>query len=106
MIYHGAYAGIVGYDLSVQAKQYSMSYIWIESGSGTQLNSIKVGVGADGFKRTGCYNANCPGFVQVNNNKEYTLGTVMRPTNSIGSTEKVASFIKIKQVNLQLLSIH
>ncbi|XP_039686924.1 uncharacterized protein [Medicago truncatula] len=97
MIYHGAYAGIVGYDLSVQAKQYSMSYIWIESGSGTQLNSIKVGVGADGFKRTGCYNANCPGFVQVNNNKEYTLGTVMRPTNSIGSTEKVASFIKIKQ---------
>jgi len=45
MIFHGAYAGITGYDLSVQANQYSMSYIWIESGSGTELNSIKVGVG-------------------------------------------------------------
>ncbi|XP_039686461.1 uncharacterized protein [Medicago truncatula] len=44
-IFHGAYAGIALYNLSVQAKQYSMSYIWIESGSGTQLNSIKVGVG-------------------------------------------------------------
>ncbi|RHN73820.1 putative neprosin [Medicago truncatula] len=105
-IFHGAYAGITGYDLSVQAKQYSMSYIWVESGSGTQLNSIKVGVGvfpslyhdnqllltsrwtADGFKQTGCYNDNCPGFVQVNSNKDYSLGIVISPTNSIGPTEK------------------
>jgi len=55
---------------------------------------------ADGFKQTGCYNDNCPGFVQVNSNKDYSLGIVMSPTNSIGSTEKVAFFLKIKQVNL------
>ncbi|KEH37727.1 DUF239 domain protein [Medicago truncatula] len=115
-IFHGAYAGIALYNLSVQAKQYSMSYIWIESGSGTQLNSIKVGVGvfptlykdnqlrltsrwtADGFRQTGCYNDNCPGFVQVNSNKDFTLGTVMSPTNSIGATEKFAIFLKIKQL--------
>jgi len=54
---------------------------------------------ADGYNQTGCYNDNCPGFVQVNRNKNYTLGIVMSPPNSIGSTEKVASFLKIKQVN-------
>jgi len=49
MIFHGALAAIAGYDLPVQAKQYSISYIWIESGSGTELNSIKVGVGVSYF---------------------------------------------------------
>ncbi|XP_039686464.1 uncharacterized protein [Medicago truncatula] len=43
---------------------------------------------ADGFKQTGCYNDNCPGFVQVNSNKDYSLGIVISPTNSIGPTEK------------------
>ncbi|PNY02138.1 hypothetical protein L195_g025443 [Trifolium pratense] len=45
MVFHGAYAGISGYDLSVEANQYSISSIWIESGPPTELNSIKVGVG-------------------------------------------------------------
>jgi hypothetical protein len=59
-----------------------------------------INMQADGFKQTGCYNDNCPGFVQVNSNKDYSLGIVMSPTNSIGSTEKFAFFLKIKQVNL------
>ncbi|XP_045825058.1 uncharacterized protein LOC123917400 [Trifolium pratense] len=114
-VFHGAYAGISGYDLSVEANQYSISSIWIESGPPTELNSIKVGVGVhqslygdnqlrltsqwtvDGYKKTGCYNYLCSGFVQVNHDKEYALGSLVTPVNSIGSTEKVASFIKIKQ---------
>ncbi|MCI01827.1 carboxyl-terminal peptidase, partial [Trifolium medium] len=51
----------------------------------------------DGYKKTGCYNYLCSGFVQVNHDKEYALGSLVTPVNSIGSTEKLASFIKIKQ---------
>lgn len=57
-----------------------------------------INMQAHGYNQTACYNDNCTDFVQVNNNKAYTLGNVMS-TNSIGSTEKVASFLKIKQVN-------
>ncbi|WJX54322.1 hypothetical protein P8452_40220 [Trifolium repens] len=113
MIFHGAHAGISGYGLSLEANQYSISSIWVESGPPTELNSIKVGVGvhpslygdsqvrligqwtADGYKKTGCFDNRCSGFVQVDHN--ITLGSLVSPLNSIGSTEKVSSYIKIKQ---------
>ncbi|CAJ2676129.1 unnamed protein product [Trifolium pratense] len=113
MIFHGAHAGIAGYGLSLDANQYSISSIWIESGLSTELNSINVGIGVhpslygdnrlritgqwttDGYKKTGCFNIRCSGFVQVNHNKG--LGSPVSPLNSIGSTEKFSTFIKIKQ---------
>jgi hypothetical protein len=52
----------------------------------------------DGYKKTGCFNYHCSGFVQVNKDKEYALGSLVTPVNQIGSAEKVCSFIKIKQV--------
>ncbi|CAI8619898.1 unnamed protein product [Vicia faba] len=115
MIFHGASAGIGAYDLSLQANQYSMSSIWLENGPPMEFNSIKVGLGvhpslygdsqlrltghwtADSYKKTGCFNIVCPGFVQVNPNKEYALGSVSHPTSSIGSTSKYIGYIKIKQ---------
>ncbi|CAK8579773.1 unnamed protein product [Lathyrus sativus] len=115
MIFHGAYAGITGYDLVLQDNQYSISSIWVENGPPPQLNSIKVGLGIhpslygdsrthltarwtiDGYNKTGCYNTICPGFVQVNHNKEYALGAIMAPPNTIGSTRKSFAFLKIKQ---------
>jgi hypothetical protein len=51
---------------------------------------------ADGYKKTGCFDNRCSGFVQVDHN--ITLGSIVSPLNSIGSTEKVSSYIKIKQV--------
>ncbi|KAI5383516.1 uncharacterized protein LOC127106109 isoform X3 [Lathyrus oleraceus] len=113
MIFHGAFTGIAGFNLSLQDNQYSISSIWIESGPPTELNSIKLGVGvhpslfgdsqlrligswtADGYKKTGCYNLLCSGFVQVN--KEYAFGSVISPANTIGSTSKYITFLKIKQ---------
>ncbi|MCH87380.1 carboxyl-terminal peptidase, partial [Trifolium medium] len=95
MIFHGAHAGIAGYGLSLDANQYSISSIWIESGPPIELNSIKVGLGADGYKKTGCFNNRCSGYVQVDRNKG--LGSPVSPLNSIGSTEKLSTFIKIKQ---------
>ncbi|XP_039684564.1 uncharacterized protein [Medicago truncatula] len=112
---YGAYTGIVGYELSVQAQQYSLSAIWVESGSSSELNSIKVGAGvfptlygdnqlritgqwtADGYNQTGCFNSNCPGFVQVNRDKEYALGSVISPPNSIGATQKLFAIFLIIQ---------
>ncbi|CAK8577462.1 unnamed protein product [Lathyrus sativus] len=115
VIFRGASAGIGAYNLSLQANQFSLSSIWLESGPSMELNSIKVGLGvhphlygdnqvrltghwtADAFKKTGCYNTLCSGFVQVNHNKEYALGSVIHPVSSIGSTTKVYGLIKIKQ---------
>ncbi|XP_058734727.1 protein neprosin-like isoform X2 [Vicia villosa] len=115
MIFHGASVGIGAYNLSLQTNQYSISSIWIENGPPTELNSIQVGAGvhpslygdsqlrltshwtADSYKKIGCYNVNCPGFVQVNHNKEYALGSVLHPTSSIGSAAKEIGLFKIKQ---------
>ncbi|KAF3449507.1 hypothetical protein FNV43_RR10235 [Rhamnella rubrinervis] len=63
--YHGAIAGIYIYEPRVQSNQYSMAQIWVQSGPIAELNSIQAGWAADGFKNTGCYNAQCPGYVQV-----------------------------------------
>lgn len=49
MIFHGAFTGIAGFNLSLQDNQYSISSIWIESGPPTELNSIKLGVGVITF---------------------------------------------------------
>jgi len=54
MIFYGAYTGIVGYELSVQAQQYSISAIWVESGSSSELNSIKIGAGVSYFSLSLC----------------------------------------------------
>jgi hypothetical protein len=61
MIFHGAHAGISGYGLSLEANQYSISSIWVESGPPTELNSIKVGVGVSYF-----YLHLCRGFFPSN----------------------------------------
>ncbi|XP_012572079.1 protein neprosin [Cicer arietinum] len=113
--FHGASAIIGLYNLSLQGNQFSLSSIRIESGPPTEINIIQIGVGVhpklygdsqlritalwtvDSYYKTRCYNYECQGFVQVNQNKSYTLGNVISPSNSIGSTEKYALGVKIKQ---------
>ncbi|XP_023640290.1 uncharacterized protein LOC111831030 isoform X2 [Capsella rubella] len=80
-IYRGAEAMISVHNVTVQNNQYSKSQIWLENGPRSELNSIQFGWAvhprlygdtltrftiywtADGYKKTGCYNTNCPGFV-------------------------------------------
>ncbi|KAL5706862.1 hypothetical protein ACHQM5_024974 [Ranunculus cassubicifolius] len=98
----GTYNGIQGYvslySLAVGANQSSSSRVWVENGSGDQLNSLQAGwmvspqiygdsqtrlfvymkSNAPGHGR-GCYNHLCnPSFVQVNNN--IALDAVLSPT--------------------------
>ncbi|KAF3438675.1 hypothetical protein FNV43_RR21439 [Rhamnella rubrinervis] len=60
--FHGAQATIAINGPPVSSDQYSMAQVWVQSGP---LNVIQAGWAVDGFKSTGCYNAQCPGFVQV-----------------------------------------
>ncbi|XP_019090109.1 PREDICTED: uncharacterized protein LOC104736735 [Camelina sativa] len=80
-IYRGAKAEISLHDLKLENNQYSKSQIWLENGPASQLNSIQVGWAVhprlygdsftrltiywtgDGYRKTGCYNMQCPGFV-------------------------------------------
>ncbi|CAN6814607.1 hypothetical protein Bca4012_002212 [Brassica carinata] len=82
-IYRGAEANISLHSLTLQNNQFSKSQIWLENGPRNELNSIQVGWGvhprlygdthtrftiywtADGYKNSGCYNIQCPGFVIV-----------------------------------------
>lgn len=50
----------------------------------------------DGYKKTGCFNSMCPGFVQVNPGSG--LGVAIQNSSIIGSEEKSAYPIEVKQV--------
>ncbi|KAH1043661.1 hypothetical protein AAZX31_09G169300 [Glycine max] len=112
--YHGASAWISASDnLLVQGTQYSLSQIWLQNGPLSELNSIQVGVGVnprvygddkphlasfwtgDNFKKTGCFDAICPGFVQVH--PRITLGQTIEPSFTGGLDGKDYIAIKVTQ---------
>jgi len=66
---------------------------------------LDINMQADGYNQTGCFNSNCPGFVQVNRDKGYALGSVISPPNSIGSTQKLFAIFLIIQVKNLLCHI-
>ncbi|KAK9274149.1 hypothetical protein L1049_018963 [Liquidambar formosana] len=85
-IFHGAKANINAWNPKVSENQSSTAQLWIESGTPDVLNSIQAGWmvssqlygddytrlttfwTADGYQKTGCYNALCSGFVQTDKN--------------------------------------
>ncbi|KAI3931211.1 hypothetical protein MKW92_036488 [Papaver armeniacum] len=64
---------------SVTPEQFSTSQLWIQNGPKEQINSIETGWAADGYKRTGCFNMFCPGFVQVHSS--ITFGELLEPVS-------------------------
>ncbi|KAK2453589.1 hypothetical protein QL285_001255 [Trifolium repens] len=73
----GPYYGVSGttsiYGPKITIAQSSSSHLYIQSGDGT--NKIIVGWHSDNFGKTGCYNIQCPGFVQVHS--QYHLGEAL-----------------------------
>ncbi|GAB2225661.1 hypothetical protein Droror1_Dr00006463 [Drosera rotundifolia] len=94
----GAYATIDIWkpSLAIPASDFSLTQIWVTSGSGSLLNTMEVGwqvfpgrTGdaqprffifwtADAYNATGCYDLTCPGFVQTNN--QYSPGMALQPS--------------------------
>ncbi|XP_058736037.1 protein neprosin-like [Vicia villosa] len=112
MTFHGGHAFIGAYNLQLQEKQYSISGIWVQNGPPSDLNSIFVGLGVNPglygdsklhltarwkAGRSGCFDTNCPGFVQVYKSKTYILGMEILPVSKIGSLKKTAVVTIIKQ---------
>ncbi|KAF8380230.1 hypothetical protein HHK36_027712 [Tetracentron sinense] len=82
---------------SVSNDQFSLASIWLVNGAEDEINTIQAGWivnpylfqnftrlytywTADGYHRTGCFNTNCPGFVQVST--EIYLGIILNPLST------------------------
>ncbi|KAH0925148.1 hypothetical protein HID58_017404 [Brassica napus] len=86
-IYQGAQADISIHNLTLQNNQLSRSQIWLENGPPGELNSIQVGWAADGYKTTGCYNTNCPGFIIVT--RKPSIGSIFKLSSVYGGDKTV-----------------
>ncbi|PKA59409.1 hypothetical protein AXF42_Ash019563 [Apostasia shenzhenica] len=103
---YGAKATINVWDPAIQvANEFSLSQIWILSGSfdGSDLNSIEAGWQvspelygdsrprlftywtSDAYQATGCYNLLCAGFVQTNN--KIAIGASISPISSFDGSQ-------------------
>ncbi|WJX72413.1 hypothetical protein P8452_56298 [Trifolium repens] len=114
-IFYGGSALISGYNLSLNVDQYSTSSVIIESGPPTELNSIHAGLEvrpdiyrdsqlrltalwtAFGSAHSGCSDTQCPGFIQVTQDKGYFLGSVQSPATRIGEPSKKFLGFKIQR---------
>ncbi|KAL3537244.1 hypothetical protein ACH5RR_000610 [Cinchona calisaya] len=77
-VYYGTQATINVWNPPVQdSNEFSLSQIWILGGPDSNLNTIEAGWISDDYQSTGCYNLQCSGFVQTNNN--VALGGTITP---------------------------
>jgi len=98
--YYGAHAKINVWQPLTMNGEVSISQIWIIAGSEVDLNTIEAGWKVDtrngkpkffiywtgdGYANTGCFNLDCPGFVQVN--KQFVFGTPLEPVSTYGSAQ-------------------
>ncbi|KAL0862477.1 hypothetical protein Bca101_041595 [Brassica carinata] len=81
-IYRGALADISIHNLTLQDNQLSRSQIWLENGPPGELNSVQVGWAGDGYKKTGCYNTDCPGFIIVT--RKPSIGSIFKQSSVYG----------------------
>ncbi|KAJ8755793.1 hypothetical protein K2173_024338 [Erythroxylum novogranatense] len=80
--------------------EFSIAEMWVISGDKEKLNSIEAGWQVltgrnetrffiywtrDGYQTTGCYNLECPGFVQVSS--RHALGGPLQPVSTYGGDQ-------------------
>ncbi|KAK9029610.1 hypothetical protein V6N11_026720 [Hibiscus sabdariffa] len=81
--------------------EFSLAQIWVVADRGPEANTVEAGwqtlAGmsytrlfifwtSDGYKKTGCYNLECPGFVQTSH--KLTLGGKIVPISQYGGQEE------------------
>ncbi|KAK7846024.1 hypothetical protein CFP56_008470 [Quercus suber] len=84
-VFYGARASLNVWRPVVYDTEFSLAQIWLSAGPDEELNTIEAGWISDGYKRTGCYNLHCPGFVQVNH--KYALGSLIKPLSSYSARQ-------------------
>jgi len=99
--FYGTHATINIWQPVTLSGDFSLAQIWITAGPPEELNTIEVGwqvasgsVKAkffiywtrDAYEKTGCYNLDCAGFVQVS--KNFVFGTPIEPVSTYGSTQQ------------------
>ncbi|KAF3775086.1 hypothetical protein EJ110_NYTH51365 [Nymphaea thermarum] len=110
--YHGSSAVLNLWNPLVDAKDagFSLGQLWAVSGSGDAVNTVEAGWHvypnfysgdtrtrlfiywtSDGYKKTGCYNLNCPGFVQVS--RKLAPGVVLPASTYKGSQLYMKFFV-------------
>ncbi|KMS99007.1 hypothetical protein BVRB_3g066140 isoform B [Beta vulgaris subsp. vulgaris] len=110
---YGAKTSISVYNLTaVQDPQLSQALLWLGTGVDGPYNSLEYGWTvdpqlygdtqsrtyslwtADGLQKTGCYNALCPGYVQVSHKR--IMGEVNHPVTTFGEDVYAMEFMLFK----------
>ncbi|BBG98888.1 Protein of Unknown Function D [Prunus dulcis] len=106
--YYGAQAGFNVWNPAAYNEDNSIAQIWVVRGNGKALNSVEAGWirmnprdnrtllftfwTGDGYQSTGCYNLECPGFVQTS--KKFALGVPISPISGYNG-KQYDTFISI-----------
>ncbi|EOA32597.1 hypothetical protein CARUB_v10015890mg, partial [Capsella rubella] len=104
--FHGAKAVINVWKPYVQTVgEFSFAQIWVSAGRQKTLNNIEAGWQvvkkvdgddkpryfvywtADGYRSTGCYNLDCPGFVTIN--QRFALGGIVPRVSTLNGQQEV-----------------
>ncbi|XP_022714531.1 uncharacterized protein LOC111274160 [Durio zibethinus] len=110
--YFGVAAWLNVWNPATFDSEFSLAQIWLVSGREFSVyNTIEAGwinkadqkptrsfiywtvslldpsclMSSDGYQKTGCYNLECPGFVQTNN--KVALGSIIHPVSTYGGTQ-------------------
>ncbi|KAM4111027.1 hypothetical protein ACJW30_05G036700 [Castanea mollissima] len=91
-IFYGGRAILNVWNPAVYNREFSIAEMWIAAGPDKEINTVEAGWKvddpdkrtrlfiywtSDGYKRKGCYNLQCPGFVQVN--QKFAFGSPIEP---------------------------
>ncbi|XP_062086917.1 protein neprosin-like [Humulus lupulus] len=96
MLFDGPYFGAKA-DINVWTPvshgTISVAQIWVVSSPKNydQLNTVEAGWISDGYRNTGCYNLECPGFIQVS--KTVALGAILQPISSYNGKQATINVV-------------
>ncbi|KAI3826920.1 hypothetical protein L1987_00980 [Smallanthus sonchifolius] len=84
--FYGAKATLNVWNPKVQeGDEFSLAQLWILGGSDSDMNTIEAGWQSTSYDHDGCYNHDCPGFMQTNN--EIALGGTISPTSQVDGSQ-------------------
>ncbi|CAN0878094.1 hypothetical protein LINGRAHAP2_LOCUS12286 [Linum grandiflorum] len=103
--YYGLSADINIWNPKVEANEATSSQVWVTDGGGESIEAIEAGwivrpsmpQPVDGYGESGCYNLDCPGFVQINST--YSLGSQVQPTSTYGGKQYHLNYKIYKDLN-------